>query len=152
MDIYFGGIIMDTIREFIRLIEEKGDIAHVTKPVSGEEVAALVWELNERNGPALWCDNVNGSKVPLVANLFGSFPRVALALGLPIDAPPREIRNHYADVMEDKGKWLEPEVVKTGPCKEVIYKGDDIDLFHFPIFKWAPGDGGPYITLNGTVS
>ena len=43
-------------------------------------------------------------------------------------------------------------IVKTGPCKEVIRTGNEIDLFHFPIFKWAPGDGGPYITLNGTVS
>ncbi len=143
---------METIREFIKLLEQKGDIAHVTKPVSGEGVAALIWELNERKGPALWCDNVNGSRVPLVANLFGSFSRVALALGLPDDAPPKQIRNHYADIMENNSKWLAPEIVKTGPCKEVIRTGDDIDLFHFPIFKWAPGDGGPYITLNGTVS
>ncbi len=143
---------MDTIREFISLLEQKGDIAHVAGPVSGEGVAALIWELNERNGPALWCDNVNGSRVPLVANLFGSFSRVALALDLPGDASPKQIRNHYANMMEDKSKWLMPEMVKTGPCKEVIRTGNDVDLFHFPIFKWAPGDGGPYITLNGTVS
>ena len=143
---------METIREFIELLQQKGDIAHVARPVSGEGVAALIWELNERKGPALWCDNVNGSRVPLVANLFGSFSRVALALGLPDDAPPKQIRNHYADIMEDKSKWPAPQIVKSGPCKEVIRTGNEIDLFHFPIFKWAPGDGGPYITLNGTVS
>ncbi len=143
---------MHSLREFIRLLEERGEIAHVTRPVSGEEVAALVWELNERKGPALWCDHVDGSKIPLAANLFGSFSRVALALGLPPEAGPREIRARYADLMEDKSKWFTPEMLPTGPCKEVIRKGQDVNLFDFPIFKWAPGDGGPYITLNGTVS
>jgi 4-hydroxy-3-polyprenylbenzoate decarboxylase len=143
---------MHTMREFISLLEEKKDILHVTKPVSGEEVAALIWELNERKGPALWCEHVKGSSVPLVANLLGSFDRVALALGMPAGAPPREIRNHYAEIMEDRTRWLTPVMVKTGPCKDAIYKGDEVNLFHFPLFKWAPGDGGPYITLNGTVS
>jgi 4-hydroxy-3-polyprenylbenzoate decarboxylase len=101
---------MHSLREFIRLLEERGEIAHVTRQVSGDEVAALVWELNDRKGPALWCDNVEGSRVPLAANLFGSFARVALALGLPPEAGPREIRSHYAELMEDKSKWFAPEV------------------------------------------
>ncbi|RLA95972.1 MAG: hypothetical protein DRG83_17905, partial [Deltaproteobacteria bacterium] len=108
--------------------------------------------LNERRDGAVWFDKVNDCDIPLVANLFGSFPRVALALGLPEGSKPKEIRDYYANLMRQRDRWISPEMVSTGPCKEVILKGEDVDLFRFPIFKWAPGDGGPYITLNGTIT
>ncbi len=143
---------MASIREFIELLDKKGQIMRVNRPVNGQEAAAIVWELNERKGPAVWFKSVNGAKIPMLANLFGDFGRMALALGLPDDSTPRTIRDYYAGVMRHKEKWIKPEMVKTGPCKEVILKGDEIDLTKFPIIKWAPYDGGPYITLNGTIS
>lgn len=143
---------MYALRDFIELLDKKGYLYRIAKPVTGEEVAAIIWELNERKDGAVLFDKVNGSEVPLAANLFGSYSRVALALGLPEDSQIKEIRNHYAGMMESKEKWIKPDVVRTGPCKEIVIKGKDVNLFHFPIFKWAPGDGGPYITLNGTIS
>jgi 4-hydroxy-3-polyprenylbenzoate decarboxylase len=143
---------MASIREFIRKLENKGQIAHIDQPVSGEEAAAIIWELNDRKGPAVRFKEVNGSKVPMVANLFGEFSRMAMALGLPEDSSPRAIRDHYAAVMRKQQNWIKPVMVNTGPCKEVIVRGDELDLMKFPIIKWAPHDGGPYITLNGTIS
>ena len=143
---------MASIRNFIELLDKKGQILRVNKPVNGQEAAAIVWELNERKGPAVWFGSVNGCKVPMVANLFGEFSRMALALGLPEDSTPRNIRDYYAKTMRNKDKWIKPLMVETGPCKEVILKGDEVDLTKFPIIKWAPFDGGPYITLNGTIS
>jgi 4-hydroxy-3-polyprenylbenzoate decarboxylase len=143
---------MASIRSFIEILESKGQILRVNRPVNGQEAAAIVWELNERRGPAVWFKSVDGSKVPMVANLFGEFSRMALALGLPEDATPRMIRDYYAKTLRHKEKWIKPVMVDTGPCKEVILKGDKVDLTKFPIIKWAPHDGGPYITLNGTIS
>lgn len=143
---------MASIREFIELLDKKGQILRVNRPVSGDEAAAIVWELNERKGPGVWFRSVNGSNIPMIANLFGDFSRMALALGLPEDATPKMIRDYYAGVMEHKEKWIKPVMIDTGPCKEVILKGDEIDLTKFPIIKWAPFDGGPYITLNGTIT
>jgi 4-hydroxy-3-polyprenylbenzoate decarboxylase len=143
---------MASIREFIEILDKKGQLLRVNRPVSGEEAAAIIWELNERRGPAVWFKSVNGSKVPMVANLFGEFSRMALALGLPENSTPKMIRDHYARVMREKEKWIKPIMADTGPCKEVILRGDEVDLTKFPIIKWAPHDGGPYITLNGTVS
>ncbi len=40
-----------------------------------------------------------------------------------------------------------PKSVKGGPCKEVIRKGGDINLFDFPILKCWPQDGGRFITF-----
>jgi 4-hydroxy-3-polyprenylbenzoate decarboxylase len=42
---------------------------------------------------------------------------------------------------------IEPVIVKTGPCKEVILKGDDVDLTRLPTPIWTPEkDAGPYLT------
>lgn len=143
---------MASIREFVELLDKKNQLMRVNKPVTGQEAAAIVWELNERRGPGVWFRSVNGSKVPMVANLFGEFSRMALALGLPEESTARQIRDHYARVMRQKHTWIKPVMISSGPCKEVILKGDEVDLMKFPIIKWAPFDGGPYITLNGTVS
>jgi 4-hydroxy-3-polyprenylbenzoate decarboxylase len=143
---------MASIRDFIELLNEKGQILRVDCPVSGQEAAAIVWELNERRGPAVWFRSVDGATIPMIANLFGEFSRMALALGLPEDSTQKMIRDYYAKVMREKKKWIKPVMVNTGPCKEVIIKGDKVDLTKFPIIKWAPLDGGPYITLNGTIS
>ena len=42
---------------------------------------------------------------------------------------------------------IDPVVVGTGPCKEVIITGDDVDLNALPIPIWTPEkDAGPYLT------
>jgi 4-hydroxy-3-polyprenylbenzoate decarboxylase len=143
---------MGSIREFIELLDKKGQLLRVNRPVSGKEAAAIIWELNERRGPAVWFKSVDGSKVPMVANLFGTLGRVALSLGLPEDSTPRAIRDYYASVLREKEKWMKPVMVDTGPCKEVILRGEEVDLMKFPIIQWSPRDGGPYITANGTIT
>src|SRR3546814_20410303 len=46
-----------------------------------------------------------------------------------------------------------PKEVATGPVKENILKGDDIDLFQFPVPKWHREDGGRYInTFQATIT
>ena len=42
---------MASIRNFIELLDKKGQIKRVNRPVNGQEAAAIVWELNERKGP-----------------------------------------------------------------------------------------------------
>jgi 4-hydroxy-3-polyprenylbenzoate decarboxylase len=143
---------MASIRDFIQLLEKKEQVLHVNRAVTGREAAAIIWELNEQRGPGVWFNTVDGSKVPMVANLFGTFGRMALALGLPEESSPREIRDYYARVMREKEKWIKPVMVETGPCKEVILRGDDVDLTKFPIIQWSARDGGPYITANGIRS
>ena len=39
---------MYSLREIIDLFEGNGQLMHVARQVSGDEVAAIVWELNER--------------------------------------------------------------------------------------------------------
>jgi len=41
-------------------------------------------------------------------------------------------------------KSIPPRIVETGPVKENILEGDDIDLSQFPVPKWQGADGGRY--------
>lgn len=140
------------LREFLNVLESEGELVRIKREVSPREISAIVWEVNGKKGSAVLFENVQGSSVPLVANVHGSLGRVARAMGLPKDSHFKDIRTAYAEKLKDKSSWLEPVMKKTGPCKEVILKGDEIDLFKFPIFQWHPGDGGPYITLNLTIT
>jgi len=45
-----------------------------------------------------------------------------------------------------------PKVVSTGPCKEVIKKGSDVNLADFPVLKCWPLDGGPFITFPEVIT
>ena len=40
-----------------------------------------------------------------------------------------------------------PKSVKDGACKEVVRKGNDVNLLDFPILKCWPQDGGRFITF-----
>jgi len=46
---------------------------------------------------------------------------------------------------------IAPKIVKTGPVKENVIKGDDVDLNEFPVPQWNRIDGGRYILTYGGV-
>ncbi len=46
---------------------------------------------------------------------------------------------------------MPPKIVKTGPVKENIVNGDDVDLYEFPVPQWNRLDGGRYILTYGGV-
>ena len=45
-----------------------------------------------------------------------------------------------------------PQLVDKAPCKDVILKGDDIDLTIFPLFLHHPRDGHAYLNDTNVVS
>ena len=53
--------------------------------------------------------------------------------------------------LDRKEKLIPPIRVNTGPCKENIILGDDVDVLKFPIPLIHGGDGGRYIGTWHTV-
>ena len=53
-------------------------------------------------------------------------------------------------MLAEMGKFF-PKEVSTGPCKEVIRKGD-FSLLDFPILQCWPKDGGRFITLPSVIT
>jgi UbiD family decarboxylase len=67
-----------------------------------------------------------------------------IATALQCDPDPTAIRSR---VTEGINNPIEPVMVDTGPCKEVILGPDELDLNAFPVPIWTPQkDAGPYLT------
>jgi UbiD family decarboxylase len=82
------------LQSFIRFLEKHypNEILRVKQEVDPIfEAMAILWRLeNERRYPLVVFDNVKGAELPAVTNVHASFPRLAMAIGLPIDATPRD--------------------------------------------------------------
>ena len=134
------------LRQFLQRLEEEGELGRVQRPVELHyEIGAVCRKTLDLRGPALSFEAIRGHKVPLVVNLFATRRRYAMAL----ETTPDEIHKRW---IERTQKPIEPVIVKTGPCKENIILGKDVDLRKFPIPIWNELDGGPYITLPCHIS
>jgi len=101
-----------SLHEFLDFLEKNypEEVLRVREevdPVFG--VTAILWRLErERRFPVVVFENVKGSRIPCVTNVHASFPRLALALGLPLDATPRDFILRYMQ-LEDHA--IEPRLV-----------------------------------------
>lgn len=148
-----GGTFTD-LQSFCAFLEREGDLVRVQAPVdpTSYELTAILWELYDRSGPAVVFENVKGYEgIPVVSNIMGNIDRVAQVLGLAKGTPYRAVRECYFSFF-DQQRWHEPQVVADAPCKEVILKGDDVDLYRLPVLQMHPDDGGAYITAGVTIT
>jgi len=135
------------LRSFLEILEEKEDLVRIKKPIQdGHEIFSILWQLTQIAGPAVVFENVDGYDMPIVSNIFGTLDRYALACGFPTGKTEKDYRDLFIKCLDSR-KWTAPKLVKTGPCKDIIVSGDDIDLTQLPILQWHPRDGGAYITL-----
>lgn len=148
------------LSEFISFLEARGELVRVKEKVSYHlEIAEITDRVSKNNGPALFFENVENSSFHVVTNLFGSFKRMAWALGVEeIEDVPRRIEKLLnqkpPETFIDKIKMLPqlfefakyfPKVVKSAPCQEVVEENPDVTKLP-ALFCW-PGDGGRFITL-----
>jgi 4-hydroxy-3-polyprenylbenzoate decarboxylase len=143
------------LREWLDKLEAEGELKRVEAKVDWDlELAEVARKAIKERGPALLFVNIKGHENTLCTRLFTNAlarrTRMAMALGLPKDTP----RQEFVQVIRKRFKEAVPPVlVKTGPVKQNILKGGDVDLYQFPVPKWHPLDGGRYIdTLCGVVT
>ena len=153
----------EDLREFIDALEKKGLLKRVKAGVDPSlEAPEIMDRTIRKGGPALLFENVLGSRVPILGNLFGTRERVALGLGVKEDELQR-LGEYIAELQRPEppeGLWdavkklpfygraltLGPKTVKGGPCQEVVKTGPEVDLTEFPVMKCWPGDAAPLIT------
>ncbi len=151
------------LRDFINFLEKKNLLVRVKAEVDPKlEVTEILNQILAKNGPAVIFENVKGSDIPIVANLFGTEERIALAL----DTTPEgfsEIGEFLASIKQPNlpDGFLEvmkkipfyknlyamtPKNVRAGACQEVVLEGDAVNLAKFPILHCWPSDIAPLIT------
>jgi len=129
---------------FLDLIKGKlpDDVVTVPGETAPEfEITAAVVKLEReaRRRPVLLFENVTGTEYRVLTNLHASRSRLALAMGV----APREMLQAYLAAME---KPVPPRQVDTGPAKDVITTGKDVNLFELPQIVHHEGDAGAYLT------
>ncbi len=152
------------LRDFNDLLEQEGELKRIQTEVDPYlEVTEISDRTLRRGGPALLFENVKGSSLPLLANLFGNTRRIALAMGQEDLEGLRDVGKLLAFLREPtppagwKDLWqslpsyksvlnISPNVKRAAPCQEIVIKEDDIDLSMFPIQTCWPGDAGPLVT------
>ncbi len=134
------------LRQFLARLENEGELARVRTRVDLEyEVGALCRKVLDARGPALLFEKAGDCAFPLTTDLLATRKRMALAL----ETEPSRLMEEWIDRTAHP---IRPTIVSTGPCKENVVMGDDVDLFRFPIPVWNALDGGPFITLAIHIS
>ena len=76
--------IRGSMREFIEWLKETDDIIVVTEEVDPRnfELSSIVQHAENTHNKAVLFENVKGSDMPVVSNLYGTIHRCAMALGI----------------------------------------------------------------------
>jgi 4-hydroxy-3-polyprenylbenzoate decarboxylase len=163
-----------SLRDFIEKLEESGDLVRVSEPVSTElEMTEISTRLIAEGGPAVLFENPVNEKgepsdIPVLANLFGTVKRVAMAVTMDgIERTKAEELRQVGEAMAFLRQpeppqglkqaasmlpllktvlTMKPKTVGNAPCQEVVLTGDDIDLGTLPIQTCWPGEPAPLIT------
>lgn len=152
------------LRDFIDLLEQQGELKRISTPVDPYlEITEISDRTLRRGGPALLFENPLNSDIPVLANLFGTTKRVAMAMGQKDVEALRDVGKLLAFLKEPeppKG-WkdllekapifkqalnLSPKIIKSPPCQEVVIEEGDIDISTLPIQTCWPEDVAPLIT------
>jgi 4-hydroxy-3-polyprenylbenzoate decarboxylase len=154
-------MIFNDLREFIDFLEKKKELIRIKTEVDPVlEVTEITDRISKKGGPALLFERVKGSQSPIAINLFGSYQRMAWALGLDDfndigkkfssllkTDPDMKLRQKIETLFDlYKLSASKPKEVKKAPCQEIV-KDKDFSLFDYPILKTWPDDGGRFITL-----
>ena len=152
------------LRDFIRLLEKRGELKRITQPINPKlEMTEICDRTLRAQGPALLFENPIGHSMPVLANLFGTTQRVALAMGAENMEALRDIGKLLAFLKEPeppkgfKDLWeklpvfkqvlnMSPKVINKPPCQSIQFTGKDVDLTKLPIQTCWPGDAAPLIT------
>lgn len=151
--------IVKDMRDWMAWLEQEGQLSRVTAPVHWNEemgtVARRAYDVYGDASPAMLFENITDYPPPgpsqVFLGQFRSYVRLAMMFGL----DPRKVqRRHIIARYRECLRHLIPrERVASGPCKEVIKTGSDIDVLKFPVPLWHRRDGGRYIgTMHGVIT
>jgi 4-hydroxy-3-polyprenylbenzoate decarboxylase len=158
------------LRDFMAQLEQLGELKRVSAAVSPYlEMTALCDRSLRAGGPALLFENPTGHGMPVLGNLFGSTRRVALGMGVADISELRQFGQVLAMLKEPeapkgfkdlmglssmvKTLWnMAPKELRSAPCQDVVWEGNDVDLARLPIQHCWPDDVAPLITWGLVIT
>ncbi len=130
-----------TFREFVDCLRDAGQLLDIRKQVDIRHIAALVGKSDK----ALLFHNIAGYSMPVVSGVANDRGRIGFGLGCDY----AEVYKRSQDGLENP---IDPVEVNSGPVRELLRTGDEVDLFDLPIPLFSIHDGGPMITAGVTIA
>jgi len=158
------------LRSFLARLETLGELKRISIEVDPHlEITEICDRVLKAGGPALFFERPKGHSIPVLANLFGTARRVALAMGresvealrdlgqllayLKEPEPPKGLRDAWDKLPLLKQVWtMEPRTVRSAPSQQIVKQAGEIDLATLPIQTCWPGDVAPLITWGLTIT
>jgi 4-hydroxy-3-polyprenylbenzoate decarboxylase len=158
------------LRDFLTQLEQLGELRRVKTPVSPYlEMTGLCDRSLRADGPALLFENPTGHSMPVLGNLFGTTRRVALGMGVGDPAELRKFGHMLAMLKEPEAPkgikdmlglrsmvqslWnMAPKELRSAPCQDIVWEGQDVDLARLPIQHCWPDDVAPLISWGLVIT
>src|SRR5260370_22908572 len=128
-------------RDYLEKLIAIGELEQVSEEIDLRHVSARI----AVSRTALWFTRVRGYNVGVVTGIVGSRARMGAAL----DCHHRDIGKAFLKRISERKP---PVMANSGPVRDVILKGDEVDLTALPVPLISDLDGGPYITSGIGIS
>lgn len=139
----------ESLRPYLDRLEQQGLMRWIDKEVDKDWEISAVGRMIFRGMPeerryGMGFRNIRGYPGSRVVSGVVAASTRMMAVALECEPNPTAIHERTIKGITNP---IEPIIVKTGPCKEVIHRGDDVDLNKLPVPVWTPEkDAGPYFT------
>ncbi len=143
------------LRDWLDKLESEGNLKRIKAEVNWHrELGSIANVAFQKGFSGLLFENIKDYHNTRCRKLFtGGLikdEQVAMMLGLPRDTHSRDLIKSCREKYKNS---IKPVIVDSGPVKENIVKGEDINVYDFPVPLWHDLDGGRYInTWCGVVS
>jgi 2,5-furandicarboxylate decarboxylase 1 len=137
------------LRTFIEQVAERypEDYLRVSREVDPNfELTGVLRRLQaDARFPMVLFENVKGMDVPVLGNALANRERLALLF----DTDPLTLAQAYR---ARQSTLIPPEPVDTGPVKELVETGDDVDVERITGIVHSEGDAGNYISSGVVIA
>lgn len=131
-----------SLQEYVDDLEKSGFLVRIKEEVGVDELP-LIMEANPLK--AILVEKIKDCEFQFLANAYSNQDMYAWALG----CNKKETGSVMAELAT---KRISPRIVNTAPCKDVILKGQEVDLTRLPLFLHHDRDGHAYTNDNMVIS
>lgn len=134
----------DDLRGYLAALREADHLIEVDAEVDWDlELGAIARRVAERDGPPIWFKTIRDYPGhTILAHPLTTWRCAAVALGLPLDATPRQIHETW---QTREARPIAPELVGPGVCQQNVFTGAQVDLTDLPVPMLHDGDGGRFL-------
>jgi 2,5-furandicarboxylate decarboxylase 1 len=126
------------VHDFVSKLESAHDLAIVDFEVTRDQIPLMIKTEEAGANRAILFRKIRDHSIPVVANLYGSYTRYAMAIGTDEKNLWKKIRH----AIDNPGKSTK---TTDAPCFEVVHNDPDITRI-LPIMQYHSLDAGPYLT------